>query len=922
MKRSIILILLTFCYSISGICQKENNNWVFGWHAGLNFNTVPPSPFVSAMGNTTGPPTIPVGIEGQATVSSPTDGRLLFYSDGYTVWNRNHQVMPNGNGVAHMTGAFWSTTQGATIVPDISDTNRFYLFSLGDIGTPHRILSYSVVDMSLQGGLGDVVIGQKNIHLDSQLAEKMISVGGTNCNVWVIVQTRFTNVFKAYEVTSTGVNRVPVVSNVGIVYSNNGYLPIGILNATRDGKRIVSSYFDAAIFNPGRPIGELYDFDNATGVLSNPVGFTIPDSMNRRGVGVTFSPDGSKLYFADYPNGWPMNNPEGRLFQYDLTNYTASAIQASRTLIGSVPNTIGCHIAMGPDNKGYVSFMKFTDPNNRGGGYLYRIENPNLLGALCGFSNTPMNLLPAVDSASSGLPNWVAYPYRDTVIQAATFCAPLDFMELKPGLSSAEYYWNDGTTDTSLRITGAGTYWVRAVSVCQVRIDTFKVIPNPDKADLGPDREVCEGTPVVLTPAGSFANPQYRWSTGDTIGRITVTASGIYTVRVSINGCASEDTIEVQVLPSPVVDLGQDTGICDHDIPFLLENRVAQPGASWLWSTGVNTSSISVVRTDTYWLEADIGGCKAGDTVFIEIVPAPFVNIGNDSTICEQFPLRVGMEVYGANYNWSTGASEPYISVNSSGVYMLEVNLRGCRVHDTINIVAMPVPDIDLGTDDDICPDQTIVLDATYQQGSRYLWNTGDTTATYPATSAGVYQVTVTSADGCVGTDEIVLSFYPDPVVLLGPDTVVCEETPLHLSASLLNVDSLLWSDGTVGPMAVFSHGGIYTATGFNRCGFVSDTIEVSQIFCDIWLPNAFTPNGDGLNDVFRVLGNIGRLDGFGLGIYNRWGQRVFYTQDKYTGWDGLFNGVVAQLGTYVYLLEYNINGRPHRQKGNFHLLR
>ncbi len=922
MKRSVILILLILCCSTAGICQKENNNWTFGWHAGLDFNTVPPAPFVSAMGNTIGPASIPPGIEGQATVSGRTDGRLLFYSDGYNVWNRNHQVMPNGNGVANMVPNSWSTTQGAVIVPDLSDTNRFFLFSLGDITTPYRILSYSVVDMTLQGGLGDVVTGQKNIHLDSQLAEKMISVGGTDCNVWVIVQSRFTNTFKAYEVTSAGVNRVPVVSNVAVVYSNNGYAPIGILNATRDGKRIVSSYFDAPIFNPGRPVAELYDFDGATGVLSNPIGVTISDSMNKRSVGVGFSPDGSKLYLTDYPNGWPLNNPESRLIQYDLTNYSAAAIMASRAVIASVPNSLGCHVAMGPDNKGYVSFMKFINPNNRGGGYLHCIEYPDRQGSLCGFSSTPVALLPAVDSASSGLPNWVVYPIRDTVVQATTLCAPLDFMELKSGLASAAYYWNDGTTDTACRITGAGTYWVRAVSVCQVRIDTFNVIPNPDKADLGPDREVCEGTPVVLAPAGSFVHPQYRWSTGDTTSSIAVTSSGSYTVRVSVNGCASEDTIEVNVLPSPVVDLGRDTGVCDHDIPFLLENRVAQPGASWLWSTGVNTASLSVTRTDTYWLEADIGGCKGSDTVFVEIVPAPFVNIGNDSTICEQFPLRVGAEVYGADYSWNTGASDPYISVNSSGTYILEVNLSGCRVYDTINIVAMPVPDIDLGADDDICPEQTIVLDATYQPGSRYLWNTGDTSSTYEAVAAGVYQVTVTSTDGCVGADEIVLSFYPDPVVLLGADTVVCEETPLYLSASLLNVDSLLWSDGTTGQTAIFSHGGIYTATGFNRCGSVTDTIEVRQIFCDIWLPNAFTPNGDGMNDVFRVLGNIGRMEGVGLSVYNRWGQRIFHTQDKYAGWDGFYNGVAAQLGTYVYVLQYNIDGRPYQQQGNFHLLR
>jgi gliding motility-associated-like protein len=96
----------------------------------------------------------------------------------------------------------------------------------------------------------------------------------------------------------------------------------------------------------------------------------------------------------------------------------------------------------------------------------------------------------------------------------------------------------------------------------------------------------------------------------------------------------------------------------------------------------------------------------------------------------------------------------------------------------------------------------------------------------------------------------------------------------------------------------------------------------VKQIFCDIWVPNAFTPNGDGSNDVFRVLGNAGRMEHFGLSVYNRWGERIFHTNDRSTGWDGTYKGSKAQLGTYIYVLEYTIGGKPILQKGSFHLIR
>jgi gliding motility-associated-like protein len=173
-----------------------------------------------------------------------------------------------------------------------------------------------------------------------------------------------------------------------------------------------------------------------------------------------------------------------------------------------------------------------------------------------------------------------------------------------------------------------------------------------------------------------------------------------------------------------------------------------------------------------------------------------------------------------------------------------------------------------------------------------------------------------------VGQDSIRLSYYPKPIVRLGADTAVCEETPLQLWAWHINADSLMWSDGSVGNMLTVKYGGEYMVTGINKCGTGSDTILVKQVFCDIWLPNAFTPNGDGANDVFKVLGNIGRLEGFGFRIFNRWGEQMFHTKDRYQGWEGLYNGGPALLGTYVYMLEYSVDGKPYMQKGNFHLIR
>ncbi len=440
--------------------------------------------------------------------------------------------------------------------------------------------------------------------------------------------------------------------------------------------------------------------------------------------------------------------------------------------------------------------------------------------------------------------------------------------------------------------------------------------------DLGPDIYGCTGDVILLQSTGGQTGNIYEWSTGTTTPSINVTQSGTYWLRVERNGCENTDTINIMLLAAPVVSLGSDTGICDMDIPYILRNGIAHTGADYLWSNGLSDTTMAVTKTGHYWLELSRHGCVHSDTIYIEVVPTPYVYIGTDSIICEQYPLRIGTEIAGASYSWSTGAATPYIEVNNTDDYILEADLRGCRIRDTISVTAMPAPDVDLGKDSDICSEETIVLDGSAGSNSTYEWSTGETTSSISVNTAGVYTVTVTSEYHCAGSDTIMLSYYPKPTVILGSDTTVCEETPLRIEAKALNADSVIWSDGSAGNTLTVSYGDQYIATGINKCGTNSDTIIVKQIFCDIWLPNAFTPDNDGLNDVFRVLGNLGRLEFFGLSVYNRWGERVFHTEDKHKGWNGLHKGMPVGMGTYVYLLQYSIGDVPYRQQGSFHLLR
>ena len=502
-----------------------------------------------------------------------------------------------------------------------------------------------------------------------------------------------------------------------------------------------------------------------------------------------------------------------------------------------------------------------------------------------------------------------------------TFCGSFSHV-LDAGGGMTSYSWNTGDTTRTLTVTAPGTYWCAAASPCSTVSDTIRIARSPLPAvNLGADTAGCAGDTLVLSGAGSYQHPAYRWNTGAATSAINITASGTYILTVEDGGCSASDTVEVTLFPYPRIDLGNDTNLCASALPLILKSP--QPaGSRYLWSNGLSDTAMEVVRSGSYWLEVTRNGCTGRDTVVIRAIPDPAVFIGPDTAICAGSPYLIGTEIAGARYSWSTGETTPYIRAGSTGSYRLEVSLDGCTVRDTVQITVMPEPVIDLGPDRDICPGQTIVLDASYEPNSSYLWNSGATTASVAATSPGLYSVRVMSAWRCTGTDSVLLSAYPLPHVFLPADTTVCEETPLLLVPRHMDADSLLWSDGSSGSALPVKYGDTYTVTAVNKCGSSTDTIVVRQIFCDIWLPNAFTPDGNGINDVFRVLGNTGRIQGFGLSVYNRWGQRIFYTQDKYQGWDGTYEGADAMLGTYVYMLEYSIDRKPYLQKGSFHLLR
>lgn len=380
------LVFLFLLIGASAYGQKQGNIWYFGDGYGLDFNTTPPT--LLNDGQTA--PDVACGdthIEGTASIAD-SSGSLLFYTDGRTIWNKNHQPMPNGTG---LLGGI-SSTQAALIVPKPLSNTEYYVFTTDDFCNDlANGLRYSIVDICEDNKQGDVVPKLKNILLQDTVAEKIAAVRHANgVDYWILSHGYFNDEFYAFQVTSQGI-QPPFTSSIGSVHEggglNNMWNARGQLKFSPLGNRVAIGAINTT------PIFELFDFDNSSGVVSNLI--QLPSLAGA--FGIAFSPDGTKLY-------------ETPIFkQYDLSagGGNVDSIMASGFEYPDPNLECGAGLQLGPNGKIYMYNCFDND--------ISVIRNPNLLGAA---SNAEANVYTMQTNALVyGLPAMVAgYDYTATGI--------------------------------------------------------------------------------------------------------------------------------------------------------------------------------------------------------------------------------------------------------------------------------------------------------------------------------------------------------------------------------------------------------------------------------------------------------------------------------------------------------------------------
>jgi gliding motility-associated-like protein len=254
----------------------------------------------------------------------------------------------------------------------------------------------------------------------------------------------------------------------------------------------------------------------------------------------------------------------------------------------------------------------------------------------------------------------------------------------------------------------------------------------------------------------------------------------------------------------------------------------------------------------------------------------------------------------GANYyEWQDSSGNPQFLVDSSGLYYVSIGAANCMGSDTIAIDYVEPIQLDLGNDTALCPQVTMVLNSFATSAQFYLWQDGSTSSSFIIQTPGTYHVTITDSNGCKVSDTIFVDAIIPIQVVLGEDTVVCAGTSLMLDATTSDALSYLWSTNETTASIEVSDTLAYWVTVTNSCGTSSDTFALKFIDCelDVFVPNAFTPNQDGLNDDFRPI--TSNISSFQMSLFNRWGQLIFFTTDPNMGWDGKVKEVEQEIGVY-----------------------
>ena len=317
-----------------------------------------------------------------------------------------------------------------------------------------------------------------------------------------------------------------------------------------------------------------------------------------------------------------------------------------------------------------------------------------------------------------------------------------------------DYFWQDGSTGTSMNVTGSGYYSVIVSNGFCSSSDAVQVstISNPVPVISSGSAYLCSGNSTTLSVNTA---DEYLWSTGETSSSIAIQSGGVYSVTVKTDGCSGSTSLPINLYANPIIDLGHDTAICSGTYILLH----AQPGyQDYLWQDGSTDSIITVSGNGLFSITVSNGFCNSSDAVLVTSIANPIPSISSSSSyICEGSSVLLFTDP-ADNYLWNTGETTSSISIQSGGVYSVSVTTNGCSGSSSFMIDQHSTPAIELGNDTSICIGSAISLHAPPGGNLNYLWQDGSVDSVYSITTSGTYSVTISNGF-CSSSDSVNIQF-------------------------------------------------------------------------------------------------------------------------------------------------------------------
>ena len=496
---------------------------------------------------------------------------------------------------------------------------------------------------------------------------------------------------------------------------------------------------------------------------------------------------------------------------------------------------------------------------------------------------------------------------------------------LQPTLFSGNadvFEWYNGSSLEQNTVSIEGDFWLTISEQCSIETDTIHVdLGYNPVISIPADTLVCATSIDILAEAETYGSYTATWSTGDVGLSATIDSSGTYVLTLNDICGSATDSIEVSMLNAVFIQLPNDTTICDGDVIDLT------PDASWfgildfLWSSGSGDTTITAMAAGEYWIEAVTNCGSISDTMLLFTSGGPYFSLGSDTVLCaENLEIQPqGSFIGEVEYDWSSNEITNTITVDTSGLYILEATDACGSFLDTIHVELIQ-GDVNINLPDYafVCTGDSILLTAEVSNlNAQVFWSTGEIGESITVSNSYWYSASVSEQCGGDADTTYVYRVDNEPIYT-SLANLACG------SATILKIDSVrqysdwlaplqpayLWSTGSNDTIITVSESGDYWLEQTGYCGV--DSAFFSVELDDCWsssVPNVITPNGDGLNDIFVPFSVECSSCAYRLRVYNRWGIQVF--DEVNTPWDGILKTNRPSVsGVYFYIL--NVGETTH----------